>query len=164
MTTQLIDSIGLVEATGHSVRSETSKRLSEDGEFEVRSVKKAKSSVELGDEIKKVAEIVLVLATMGKIRGGKVPSLIEMEMMEDARGKLVEVSQKFTPKDVFPIHSFGSIIEDLGIDAPRGHKIGFQPPKMSIAHKLNVTKHKVCFLLILVMIIIVSIIFAYWLE
>lgn len=148
MTTQLIDSIGVVEATGGCVRSEGSKRLSDNGELEVRSVKKAKSGGELNDGIRKVAEIVLVLATMGKISGGEAPSLVEVEMMENARAKLVEVSEQFAPKDVFPSHAFGSIIEDLGLDCSRGHKLGFQPPKISIGQKLNLTKQKVCFSLI----------------
>lgn len=142
MTTQLIDSVGVVEATGGFARSEGSKRLSENGELEVRSVKKAKSGGELGHGIKKVAEIVLVLATMGKIRGGEIPSVVEMEMMEDAKAKLVEVSEQFAPKDVFPTHAFGSIIEDLGLDCSRGHKLGFQPPMISIGQKLNLTKQK----------------------
>ncbi|KAL8098684.1 hypothetical protein AgCh_031443 [Apium graveolens] len=142
MTTQLIDSIGVVEATGGFVRSESSKRLSENGELEARFVKKAKSGGELGDGIRKVAEIVLVLATMGKIRGGEVPSVVEMEMMQNARDKLVEVSGQFAPKDVFPTHVFGSIIEDLGIDSSRGHKLGFQPPKISIGQKVTLTKQK----------------------
>lgn len=164
MTTQLMDSIGLVEATGGFLRSEGSKRLSENGDLEVRSVKKAKSGVELGDGIRKVAEIVLVLATMGKIRGGEVPSVVEMEMMEDARAKLVEVLEQFAPKDVFPTHAFGSIIEHLGIDSSRGHKLGFQPPKISIGQKVNLTKQKVRFSLISVMIILCLSMFANWLE
>ncbi|KAK1360851.1 Bromo adjacent homology (BAH) domain [Heracleum sosnowskyi] len=142
MTTQLIDSIGVVDATGGFVRSEGSKRVSENGEFEVRSVKKAKSGGEVGDGIRKVAEIVLVLATMGKIRGGEVPSVVETEMMENARAKLVEVSDKFAPKDVFPTHAFGSIIEDLALDSSRARKLGFQPPKISIAQKVNLTNQK----------------------
>ncbi|XP_017258301.1 uncharacterized protein LOC108227580 [Daucus carota subsp. sativus] len=142
MTTQLMDSIGVAEASGQSVRSEGSKRLSENEELDVRLVKKAKNGGELGDRVRKVAEIVLVLATMGKIRGGEVPSGVEMEMMEDARARLVEVSEQFAPKDVFPTQVFGSIIEDLGLDCSRERKLGFQPPKVSIGQRVNITKQK----------------------
>lgn len=145
----------MAEASGQSVRSEGSKRLSENEELDVRLVKKAKNGGELGDRVRKVAEIVLVLATMGKIRGGEVPSGVEMEMMEDARARLVEVSEQFAPKDVFPTQVFGSIIEDLGLDCSRERKLGFQPPKVSIGQRVNITKQKVVSCMILVMIVFV---------
>lgn len=65
----------------------------EDCEFGIPSPKKAR-----GDDgivianMKKVAELVLVLATMGKIRAGRNPTVVEVDMMAEAREKLAEVT------------------------------------------------------------------------
>ncbi|XP_057765569.1 uncharacterized protein LOC130986239 [Salvia miltiorrhiza] len=93
-------------------------------------------------DVRKVAEMVLVLAAMGKMRGGKGPSDVEKELMAEARNKLAQVCEGFAPKDVFPGDSFGVVIEDLGLNRLKEQRLGFRPPKMSIAEKLLVSKRK----------------------
>ncbi|KAK6149366.1 hypothetical protein DH2020_016891 [Rehmannia glutinosa] len=93
-------------------------------------------------DVKKVAEMVLVLAAMGKMRGGKGPTDIENELMAEARNRLAKVCEGFAPKDVFPRDAFGGVIEDLGLNKFKEQRLGFRPPKMSIAEKLLVSKRK----------------------
>ncbi|KAI8005797.1 putative BPI/LBP family protein [Camellia lanceoleosa] len=114
----------------------------EDVELGVPLPKKARNGGGLVGNVKKVAEIVLVLAAMGKMRGGRNPTAAEKEMMAEARVKLSEVCEEFSPKDVFPRDAFGAVIEDLGLSKLREQRLGFRPPKMSIADKLLITKQK----------------------
>ncbi|KAH6822687.1 hypothetical protein C2S53_003514 [Perilla frutescens var. hirtella] len=93
-------------------------------------------------DVRKVAEMVLVLAAMGKMRGGKGPSDVEKGLMAEARDKLAKVCEGFAPKDVFPRDAFGGVIEDLGLNKLKEQRLGFRPPKMSIAEKLLVSKRK----------------------
>ncbi|GJW49448.1 hypothetical protein Tco_0090799 [Tanacetum coccineum] len=92
--------------------------------------KKARGSgdgeVRLAANVKKVAKILLVLATMVEMRGGRKASSVEAEMMIEARRKQVEICEEFGPKDVF---------EETNLAACC--------PKMSIGEKLEVTKVKV---------------------
>ncbi|KAM7498936.1 hypothetical protein LguiA_023350 [Lonicera macranthoides] len=118
------------------------KRPAEDGELTVQSPKKARREGILARDMKKVAEIVLVLDTLGKMRSERSPTDAEREMMADARGKLVELCQGFAPKDVFPREVFGGIIDDLGLSKLREERLGFRPLKMSIAEKLLLSKRK----------------------
>ncbi|PSR85267.1 PHD finger protein [Actinidia chinensis var. chinensis] len=104
--------------------------------------KKARIGSVLVGDVKKAAEIVLVLAAMGRMRGGRDPTAAEMQMMVDAREKLVLVCGEFTPKDVFPREVFGSVIDDLGLGKLREQRLGFRGPKMSIAEKILLTKQK----------------------
>ncbi|XP_024959196.1 uncharacterized protein LOC112500120 isoform X2 [Cynara cardunculus var. scolymus] len=92
--------------------------------------------------VKKVAEMVLVLATMAEMRGGRKPTAVEVKMMVEAREKLAEICEEFAPKAIFPREAFGTIIEDLGLNRLRETKLGIRPPKMSIAEKLQLTKQK----------------------
>lgn len=98
----------------------------------------------LAGDVRKVGEMVLVLAAMGKMRGGKGPTDVEKELMAEARGRLAKVCEGFAPKDVFPRDAFGGVIEDLGLNKLKEQRLGFRPPKMSIAEKLLVSKRKVC--------------------
>uniref|UniRef100_A0A0V0IW70 Putative ovule protein n=1 Tax=Solanum chacoense TaxID=4108 RepID=A0A0V0IW70_SOLCH len=116
------------------------KRLADDVELEEPAPKKARGVV-IGNT-KKVAEMVLVLAALGKIRGGRVPTAAEREMMTEARENLAQVCQSFAPKDVFPRDSFGAVIEDLGLNKLKDQRLGFRPPKVSIAEKLQIAKEK----------------------
>ncbi|KAK4398571.1 PHD finger protein [Sesamum angolense] len=93
-------------------------------------------------DVKKVAEMVLVLTAMGKMRGGKGPTDAEKELMAEARNRLAKVCEGFAPKDVFPRDAFGGVIEDLGLNKLKEQRLGFRPPKMSIAEKLLVSKRK----------------------
>ncbi|CAH1428735.1 unnamed protein product [Lactuca virosa] len=129
------------------MRSETvgEKRPLENGVDRDSGIKKAKGGgvdVGLASNVKKVAEIVLVLATMGKMRGGRKPTAVEVQMMAEAREKLADVCKEFAPKDIFPRDAFGSVIEDLGLNRLREQRLGIRPPKMSIAEKLQLTKQK----------------------
>ena len=101
--------------------------------------------VVLAGKVKMVAEIVLVLATMGKMRGGRKPTAVEVEMMAEAREKLADVCKEFAPKDIFPRDAFGTVIEDLGLNRLKEQRLGIRPQKMSIAEKLKFTKQKVRF-------------------
>ncbi|KAK4343978.1 hypothetical protein RND71_037072 [Anisodus tanguticus] len=116
------------------------KRPADDVELEGPAPKKARDVV-IGNT-KKIAEMVLVLAAMGKIRGGRVPTAAEKEMMAEAREKLAEICQNFAPKAVFPRDAFGAVIEDLGLNKLKEQRQGFCPPKMSIAEKLLIAKEK----------------------
>lgn len=98
----------------------------------------------LAGDVRKVGEMVLVLAAMGKMRGGKGPTDVEKELMAEARARLAKVCEGFAPKDVFPRDAFGGVIEDLGLNKLKEQRLGFRPPKMSIADKLLVSKRKVC--------------------
>ncbi|XP_059666460.1 uncharacterized protein LOC132312203 isoform X2 [Cornus florida] len=113
-----------------------------DGESDVPLPKKARVGGGLVGDMKKVAEIVLVLAAMGNMRAGRSPTAAEKEMMEEARGKLVEVCRMFAPKDVFPREEFGGIIEDLGLNKLKEQRLAFLPPKMSIAEKCSIAMQK----------------------
>ncbi|KAF3679784.1 putative indole-3-acetate O-methyltransferase 1-like [Capsicum annuum] len=116
------------------------KRQANDVELEEPVHKKARTAVNVNT--KKVAEIVLVLAAMGKIRGGEVPTDAEKVMMEEAREMLSQVCETFVPTDVFPRDAFGAIIEDLGLNKLKEQRLGLRPPKMSIAEKLMISKDK----------------------
>ncbi|KAI3703803.1 hypothetical protein L1987_73998 [Smallanthus sonchifolius] len=94
------------------------------------------------DEVRLVAEMVLVLAAMGKMRAGRRPAAVEFKMMAEAREKLAEICGGFAPRDVFPTDAFGTVIEDLGLIRVRETKSGIVPQKMSIAQKLQLTKQK----------------------
>lgn len=94
-----------------------------------------------GGDVKRVAEIVLVLSAMAAVRGGRSPTAEERAMMEEARAKVVAMCEGLAPKDIVPREVIGGMIEDLGISG-REQKLGFRPPKMSIAEKLLLTKRK----------------------
>ncbi|KAK1406989.1 hypothetical protein QVD17_38599 [Tagetes erecta] len=140
----------LIEATETTETIETKKRRLEigfdmdmsGGGKKVR-LSELNESVKLGESVRKVAEIVLVLATLGKMRGGgRKPSAVEVEMMVEAREKLVDVCKEFAPKDVFPRDGFGSVIEELGLSRLRDQKLGIGSPKLSIAERIQATKEK----------------------
>ncbi|KAG9143207.1 hypothetical protein Leryth_010132 [Lithospermum erythrorhizon] len=105
----------------------------EGGGFDMREVKRLKGGG--GVDVKMVAEMVLVLAGIGKIRGGELPSEVERELMNVVRDKLVEFCQDFSPKQVFSLDGFGGVIEDLGLGK-------FKGPKMSISEKVLISKRK----------------------
>ncbi|GKD38358.1 hypothetical protein Tco_1258565 [Tanacetum coccineum] len=113
--------------------SESSKKERRSGDVEVR----------LEANMKKVAKILLVLAIMVEMRGGRKASSVEVEMMIEARRKLVEICEEFGPKDVFKNDVFGIIIDDLGLGRMKETKLVACCPKMSIADKLEVMKVKV---------------------
>ena len=122
------------------------KRPAENGdELGAPVAKKARSGGGLMGNVRRVAEIVMVLSAMGKMRGGRSPTTAETEMMAEAREMLAAVCEEFAPKNVFPREAFGAVMEDLGLNKLREQKLGFRPPKMSIAEKVLLTKQKVRF-------------------
>lgn len=143
-----MDNTGVVDSMDRSeVRSDSlgEKRPLENGLDQDLGNKKARvggEDVVLSGNVKKVAEIVLVLATMGKMRGGRKPTAVEVQMMADAREKLADVCKEFAPKDIFPRDAFGMVIEDLGLNRLKEQRLGIRPQKMSIAEKLKFTKQK----------------------
>lgn len=97
-----------------------------------------------GGDLKKVAEIVLVLSTMARIRGGKKPTEFEVGLMSEARAKLVELCQGLAPKDIVARDTIGAVIEDLGLNSKlKDQRLGFRGPKLTIAERLSATKKKV---------------------
>ncbi|KAH7844718.1 hypothetical protein Vadar_030942 [Vaccinium darrowii] len=104
--------------------------------------KKARRGNGLVGNVRRAAEIVMVLAALGKMRGGRGPSAAEREMVAEAREKVAAVCGEFAPKDLFPREAFGGVIEDLGFNKVREQRLGFRPPKMSIAEKFLLTKQK----------------------
>lgn len=117
------------------------KRLADD-DVELLEPAPKKARGEVIGNTKKVAEMVLVLAALGKMRGGRVPTAAEREMMAEAREGLAQVCQSFAPKDVFPRDAFGAVMEDLGLNKLKDQRLGFRPPKVSIAEKLLIAKEK----------------------
>ncbi|KAI4307943.1 hypothetical protein L6164_031067 [Bauhinia variegata] len=106
-----------------------------------RSSKKAK----VGDsgELKRVAEIVLVLSTMAAMRGGKKPTDVENELMMEARAKLADLCQGLAPKDIVAREAIGTVIEDLGLNGKvKDQRLGFRAPKMSISERFSHAKWK----------------------
>ncbi|GKE05971.1 hypothetical protein Tco_1397989, partial [Tanacetum coccineum] len=58
---------------------------------------------------------------------------VEVEMMIEARRKLVEICEEFGPKDVFGNDVFGIIVDDLGLGRMKEKTLAACFPKMSIA-------------------------------
>ena len=125
-----------MDPTASSEVETRSKRPAEEDDTETAR-KRARS-----EDVKRVAEIVLVLSAMAAVRGGRSPTVEERAMMEEARAKVVVMCEGLAPKDIVPREVIGGMIEDLGIGG-RDQKLGFRPPKMSIAEKLQLTKRKV---------------------
>lgn len=95
-------------------------------------------------DLKRVAEIVLVLSTMAAVRGGKKPTDVEVELMKEARTKLAVLCQGIAPKDIVSGEAIDTVIEDLGLNAKVGdQRLGFRNPKTSIAERYSYAKSKV---------------------
>ncbi|KAF8017422.1 hypothetical protein BT93_H2559 [Corymbia citriodora subsp. variegata] len=91
----------------------------------------------------RVAEIVLVLAAMGRMRGGRDPTEAEIGLMLEAREKLASVCATLVPGDIVASDAVGRVIEDLGLNGkPKDQRSGSPVPKLSIAEKLTSTKRK----------------------
>lgn len=107
--------------------------------------KKPRNGCELGPNLRRVAEIVLVMSTMTALRAGKKPTDAEVELMAEARAKLVQICEGLAPKDIVGREGISSLIEDLGLHGNiRDQKLGFRGPRLTIAEKLAQTKKKVC--------------------
>lgn len=94
-------------------------------------------------EVNRVAEIVLVLSALRRIRGGKPPTELELELMVEAKSKLVDMCQEFPPKDIIGRDAIGAVIEDLGLNGKlKDQRLGFRAPKLTISEKLSLGKRK----------------------
>lgn len=109
---------------------------------EPQSRKKPRNGCDLGPNLRRVAEIVLVMSTMTALRGGKKPSDAEVGLMAEARAKLVRICEGLAPKDIVGREGISSLIEDLGLHG-RDQKLGFRGPRLTIAEKLAQSKKKV---------------------
>ncbi|XP_038904765.1 uncharacterized protein LOC120091039 [Benincasa hispida] len=105
--------------------------------------KKPRNGCDLGPNLRRVAEIVLVMSTMTALRAGKKPSDAEVELMAEARAKLVQICEGLAPKDIVGREGISSLIEDLGLHGnARDQKLGFRGPRLTIAEKLAQAKKK----------------------
>ncbi|XP_056163930.1 uncharacterized protein LOC115666572 [Syzygium oleosum] len=94
-------------------------------------------------EFGRVAEIVLVLAAMGRMRGGRDPTEAELGLMAEAREKLASACATLAPEDIVAGDAVGRVIEDLGLNGkPKDQRLGYTVPKSSIAEKLTFAKRK----------------------
>ncbi|XP_057529526.1 uncharacterized protein LOC130808094 isoform X2 [Amaranthus tricolor] len=110
-----------------------------DGEISVKKRKTEDNGEEV--ELKKVAEIVLVLSAMGRMRGGKEPTVLEKTMMAEAKEKVVALCEELAPKDIVPMEAFGAIMEDLGLNRLKD-RLGFRPAKQSISERIALAKRR----------------------
>ncbi|XP_020082967.1 uncharacterized protein LOC109706503 [Ananas comosus] len=93
-------------------------------------------------ELKRVAEVVMVLSAMAEMRGGRDPTAAETAMMAEARERLARVCEGVRPKDLFSREAVRVLAEDLGLSRSKDPVMGFRPPKMTIAEKVSLTKRK----------------------
>uniref|UniRef100_A0A804JB26 PHD-type domain-containing protein n=1 Tax=Musa acuminata subsp. malaccensis TaxID=214687 RepID=A0A804JB26_MUSAM len=96
-----------------------------------------------GGDLKRVAEIVMVLSAMGQMRGGRQPTAAEKALVAEARERLVAMCEGVKPKELFSGEAVRVVVEDLGLNRSKDPVMGFRPPKMSIADKLLLTKKKI---------------------
>ncbi|XP_044474340.1 uncharacterized protein LOC123202449 isoform X2 [Mangifera indica] len=123
------------------------KRAAENAESQelvaMKSPKKARIGAE--KEAKRVAEIVLVLSAMWRMRGGgKGPTEAELRLMAEAREKLVEMCEDLAPRDIVARDAIVGLIEDLGLNGRiKEQRLGFRGQRLSIKEKLEITKKKI---------------------
>lgn len=100
-----------------------------------------------GGELGRVAEIVMVLATAGKARGGWAPTAAENALVAEARGSLAAAvigEVELRPRELFPREAVRALVEDLGLTRARDPAVfGYRPLKASIADRVRLTKRKV---------------------
>jgi hypothetical protein len=99
-----------------------------------------------GAGLRRVAEIVMVLAAAGEVRGGMEPTAAERALAAEARETLAAAVAEgaVRPKDLFSVEAVRAVVEDLGLNRAKDPAaMGFRPPKASIADRLMLTKRKV---------------------
>lgn len=109
----------------------------------MKSPKRARIGTE--KEAKRVAEIVLVLSAMWRMRGGgRGPTEAELRLMAEAREKVVEMCEGLAPRDIVARDAIAGLIEDLGLNGRiKEQRLGFRGQRLSIKEKLELTKKKV---------------------
>ncbi|KAG6499801.1 hypothetical protein ZIOFF_039593 [Zingiber officinale] len=85
----------------------------------------------------------MVLSALGQMRGGKEPKATEKALVTEAKERLVVMCEAVKPKDLVSTEAVRVVVEDLGLNRSKDPALGFQPPRMSIAEKLMLTKKKV---------------------
>lgn len=95
-----------------------------------------------GSDLKRVAEIVMVLSGLGEMRAGREPSAAEKALAAEAKGLLVGVCEGLNPKDLFPRDAVRGVVEELGLNRLMDPSQAGRPAKMSIADKLQLTKKR----------------------
>ncbi|CAN6477596.1 unnamed protein product [Victoria cruziana] len=119
-----------------------------DEEPEIRPAKRAKVSGEsetaadFDANMRRIAEIVIVLAGMGRMRGGRSPTDVEKELMAEARRKLACLCESLPPRELLSKDVYGILVEDLGLNRLNDQK-GLSRPRPSIAEKLRLTMKKI---------------------
>ncbi|XP_010913211.1 uncharacterized protein [Elaeis guineensis] len=103
--------------------------------------KRARDGADTRD-LKRVAEILMVLAGMGEMRGRREPTAAEKALVAEARETLVGMCEHVKPKDLFSREAVRVVVDDLGLNRSKDHMMGCRPPKMSIAEKVLLTKRK----------------------
>lgn len=118
------------------------KRSIENGD--ALSVKKRRCWLDSG-AMKQVAEILLVLSAMVKMRGGgRNPTDAELGLMEEARKLLVNICEELAPKDIVESDAIGAVIEDLGLNwKQKDQKLGFKMPRLTISERFLTAKKKI---------------------
>ncbi|KAL5988011.1 hypothetical protein ACLOJK_035774 [Asimina triloba] len=102
-----------------------------------------KARVDGGRDMKRVAEIIMVLSATGKLRGGRSPSGPEKGMMAEAREKLVGLCEIMAaPKDLVSRDAVKAVVDDLGFSKWKDQRFGFRMPRMSIAEKVAFMERK----------------------
>ncbi|KAG6479238.1 hypothetical protein ZIOFF_062700 [Zingiber officinale] len=84
----------------------------------------------------------MVLSALGQMRGGKEPAVAEKALVTESKERLVVMCEGAKPKDLVSTEAVRVVAEDLGLNRSKDPALGFQPPRMSIAEKLMLTKKK----------------------
>ncbi|KAK8964581.1 PHD finger protein [Platanthera guangdongensis] len=94
------------------------------------------------EDLRRVAEIVMVLSAMVEMRAGKEPTETERALAAEARERLARACEELRPKDLFSSEAVRVVVEDLGLNRSKDPVLAFRPPKMSIAERVLHTKKK----------------------
>ncbi|XVE80453.1 hypothetical protein DITRI_Ditri14bG0140900 [Diplodiscus trichospermus] len=88
-----------------------------------------------GGGLKRVAEIVLVLSAMAKMRGeGRNSTEVETALMAEARETLAEMCGEMVPKDIVGREAIRNLIEELRLNSKlKEQRLGFRSMGMSIS-------------------------------
>ncbi|KAG9445293.1 hypothetical protein H6P81_016633 [Aristolochia fimbriata] len=131
----------LVQETEISLPND--KPSSDAGDLESEERVRKKPRVNSGDDLKRVAEIIMVLSAMGKVRAGRNPSAAEKGLMVEAREKLAEICESLAPKDLLSRDAVRVVMEDLGLQKVKEPwAMEFRPSKLSISQRLTLSKRK----------------------
>ncbi|XP_039034231.1 uncharacterized protein LOC120170342 [Hibiscus syriacus] len=97
-----------------------------------------------GGGLMRLAEIVLVLSTMEKMRGGgRDPTPAEMALMAEARETLAEICGEKAPKYIVGREAIWNVIEELGFNSKlKEHRLRFRGMGMSLSQKVLLAKMK----------------------